>query len=69
MMQVETSGERKSYSEAVTSPARLNWKVAMQEEIDALAENSTCTLIVVLANCEPASYCWIYPVKWRDKPV
>ena len=52
--------EPRTYREAIQSP---KWRVAMTEELDALARTQTWDLVSLLAHAVPITCRWIYKMK------
>lgn len=52
-----------TYEEAMSSPEAENWKTAMNEEMSALQENETWSLIKLPENKRPIGCKWVYTLK------
>ena len=55
--------EPSSHEEAISAPDAAQWKLAMDEEIAALAENSTWTLQEKPAGVKPIPVKWVFKIK------
>lgn len=44
----------------------LEWREAMQKEIQALQDNNTSTITTLLSNIDPIGCKWIYKIKYRS---
>ena len=63
--QASTVAEPQTYAEALQAPDAAQWKLAMDEEMASLQENSTWTLEELPAAVKPIPVRWIFKVK-RD---
>ena len=52
-----------TYQEAIESPELENWKAAMKEEMDSLAENNTFTLTTLPVGRNSVGGRWVYTIK------
>lgn len=55
--------EPKSFLDATSNENSENWKVAIQEELDAHSKNKTWTIIPTPPNCKPIGNKWVFKIK------
>lgn len=67
LMSLAEEDEPLTYHEAVTSNESKMWKKAIKEEIEALKENDTWTVIKRPEHCEPIDSKWVFKKKRNEK--
>jgi hypothetical protein len=58
--------EPTTYEEAILSPHREQWQLAMREEFDSLIETGTWTLEDAPLNQKPVSCKWVFKLKYNN---
>lgn len=65
-VQINDSAEPSTVNEAISSNDAVNWKLAMEDEINSLDENNTWTLVDLPAGRKPVKTKWVFKIK-RDE--
>lgn len=59
----QSISEPTSYKEAISSPHRVQWERAMQEELDSIKVNNTYVLVPLPAGRQAIGCKWVYKIK------
>ena len=63
MCVVDDDDELAFYVKALTSPAKSEWIVSMQEEMSSMDKNKVWDLVDILLSCKTIGNKWVFKVK------